>query len=209
MKHKKPLIIVATIVAVLLVLSAIGNSLEPAEPSAGGASAPPSPTPTAIGNPTLPPSPSPTASGAPAPSPSISMPVESSAPAPTETPPVTDEPKESADPVTLEYGDLLELNDNREAGGVVVVKAKISPLPNGNYMVSQNYYNVMDLIQNQGFGDCELQYWAVADFGDGEEKAISFTIPPELSAEIENGGDMSTQLPDLVSDLWLHSGLQN
>lgn len=116
--------------------------------------------------------------------------------------------EESAEPA-LKYGELLELNDNREAAGVVVVKAKIAASTTNELTVAQNYYNAVDLIQNQGFGDCELQYWAVADMSDGsEDKVISFTVPSDVVAQVSAGEVAATQLPDLVADLYILPSLK-
>uniref|UniRef100_A0AAU8B4Z0 Uncharacterized protein n=1 Tax=Dulem virus 34 TaxID=3145752 RepID=A0AAU8B4Z0_9CAUD len=116
----------------------------------------------------------------------------------------------SASGPSVKYGELLELNDNREASGVAVVKAKISPSSTNDLTVAQNYHNVVDLIQNQGFGDCELQYWAVADMTDGtESKVISFTVPADVVGQVAAGDVVATQLPDLVTDLWVLPSLLN
>ena len=110
----------------------------------------------------------------------------------------------------LKYGELLELNDNREINGVVVVKAKIAPSSTNDLTVAQNYHNAVDLIANQGFADCELQYWAVADMSDGSEgKVISFTVPADIVEKVASGNVVATQLPDLVSDLWILPSLSN
>lgn len=110
----------------------------------------------------------------------------------------------------LKYGELLELNDNRETNGVVVVKAKIAPSSTNDLTVAQNYHNAVDLIANQGFADCELQYWAVADMSDGSEgKVISFTVPADIVEKVASGDVVATQLPDLVSDLWILPSLAN
>lgn len=110
----------------------------------------------------------------------------------------------------LKYGELLELNDNRETNGVVVVKAKIAPSSTNDLTVAQNYHNAVDLIANQGFTDCELQYWAVADMSDGSEgKAISFVVPVDIVEKVASGDVVATQLPDLVSDLWILPSLTN
>ena len=110
----------------------------------------------------------------------------------------------------LKYGELLELNDNRETNGVVVVKAKIAPSSTNDLTVAQNYHNAVDLIANQGFADCELQYWAVADMSDGSEgKVISFTVPADIVEKVASGDVVATQLPDLVSDLWILPSLSN
>ena len=105
---------------------------------------------------------------------------------------------------------MLELNDNRETNGVVVVKAKIAPSSTNDLTVAQNYHNAVDLIANQGFADCELQYWAVADMSDGSEgKVISFTVPADIVEKVASGDVVATQLPDLVSDLWILPSLSN
>lgn len=110
----------------------------------------------------------------------------------------------------LKYGELLELNDNRETNGVVVVKAKIKPSSTNDLTVAQNYHNAVDLIANQGFADCELQYWAVADMSDGSEgKVISFTVPADIVEQVAGGDVVATQLPDLVTDLWILPSLTN
>lgn len=112
--------------------------------------------------------------------------------------------EQSADGPTVKYGELLELNDNREEKGVVVVKTKISPSTTNDLTVAQNFHNVVDLVENQGFGDCELQYWAVADMADGSEgKAVSFTVPQDVVAQVAAGEVQATELPDLVTDLWI------
>ncbi|WP_286735213.1 hypothetical protein [Intestinimonas sp. UBA1698] len=110
----------------------------------------------------------------------------------------------------LKYGELLELSDNRETNGVVVVKAKIKPSSTNDLTVAQNYHNVVGLIANQGFTGCELQYWAVADMSDGSEgKVISFTVPADIVEKVSSGDVVATQLPDMVVDLWILPSLAN
>lgn len=123
----------------------------------------------------------------------------------------TSQPSEQpTDGPTIEYGELLELNDNREEEDVVVVKAKISPNITNDLTVAQNFHNAVDLIQNQGFSDCELQYWAVADMSDGSEsKVISFTVPQDVVEQVVAGDVVATELPELVADLWILPSLTN
>lgn len=121
-------------------------------------------------------------------------------------PPIT----EAADGPTVEYGELLEITDNREENGVAVVKAKITPSTTNDLTVAQNYHNAVDLIQNQGFDDCELQYWAVADMVDGSEsKVISFTVPQDVVTQVAAEDVVATELPDFVVDLWILPSLVN
>lgn len=111
---------------------------------------------------------------------------------------------------TMEYGELLEITDGREEKGVAIVKAKITPSSTNHLTVAQNYHNVVDLIQNQGFDDCELQYWAVADMTDGSEsKVVSFTVPQDVVAQVAAGDVVATELPDFVTDLWILPSLVN
>lgn len=115
----------------------------------------------------------------------------------------------SSDPAA-KYGELLELNDNRETSDTVVVKVKISASTTNDLTIAQNYHNAVDFIQNQGFNDCELQYWAVADMSDGSEsKVISFTVPKDVVGQVAAGDVAATQLPDLVTDLWILPSLQS
>lgn len=133
-------------------------------------------------------------------------------PAETAAPPVEPSPEtptETSAP-SLKYGELLEVTDNREAAGVVVIKGKITPSTTNSLTVAQNYHNAVDLIANQGFSGCELQYWAVADMADGSEgKVISFTVPADVVDRVAAGEVVATQLPDLVADLWILPSLLN
>lgn len=116
----------------------------------------------------------------------------------------------SANSPTVKYGELLELNDNREEKDVVVVKAKISPSTTNKLTVEQNFHNVVDLVKNQGFDNCELQYWAVADMSNSsEDKVISFTVPQDVVEQVASGDVVATELQDLVVDLWILPSLKN
>lgn len=122
---------------------------------------------------------------------------------------VEQQPEEASGP-SVKYGELLELTDNREANGVVIVKAKITPNATNKLTVAQNYHNAVDLIAEQGYSDCELQYWAVADMTDGtEDKVVSFTVPSDVVSQVAAGEVAATQLPDLVTDLYILPSLQD
>lgn len=108
---------------------------------------------------------------------------------------------------SLEYGELLDVNEN---DGVLVVKAKITPQSSDKLTIDQNYYNVDDLIQSQ---DCdkfdEIQYWAVADMSDGsEQKVISFAVDKSLIDQIAGGNFPTNTMGDYVTDLWIHQSLE-
>lgn len=106
----------------------------------------------------------------------------------------------------LEHGNLVSAIVNEiEGRNVLVVKAKISSSYNNKSTVDQNYYNVEDLIQNQGCAEFdEIQYWAVSDMSDGtESKVVSFTIDTELIKKIAEKSVAANQLGDYVADLYI------
>lgn len=108
--------------------------------------------------------------------------------------------------LTLKNGYILDYSAN---DGVAVIKAKIEPSLTNKMTIDQNYYNVCDLIQNQGVEPNELQYWAVADMTDGgEEKVISFTLDSATIAAVKAGTIVENRLGDYVSDLWILPSLQ-
>ena len=127
-----------------------------------------------------------------------------------EAPAATEEQEadqEAAAGYSLEYGELLDVNEN---DGVLVVKAKISPQTSDKLTIDQNYYNVDDLIQSQGCDKFdEIQYWAVADMTDGSErKVISFTVGKALIGQIAGGNFPTNTMGDYVTDLWIHQSLE-
>lgn len=109
----------------------------------------------------------------------------------------------------VKFGDLLSVNVNSD--NVVVVKVKISSSYSNQATIDQNYYNVVDLIRNQGFDQyAEIQYWAVADMSDGsEQKVISFTVAGDLIATISGAENFADNtLGDYLTDLWVHQSLR-
>lgn len=116
---------------------------------------------------------------------------------------------------SVSHGTLLSVSTN---GSTAVVKAKIEPVydlltmkMSNKLTVSQNYFNVADLIREQGLHFYnEVQYWAVADMESGnEEKVISFTVPKSVIDGIhENDSYAVNQLGDCVDDLYIHPSLQ-
>jgi len=112
---------------------------------------------------------------------------------------------------SLEYGELLEVNENEIDGkAVVVVKAKIEPQANNKMTIDQNYYNAADLIETQGFDKYdEIQYWAVADMTDGSEsKVVAFTLDKDLIERVAAGFFPANTLGDYVTDLWILPSLE-
>lgn len=108
----------------------------------------------------------------------------------------------------LEFGEFLESNTS---GSTIVIKARISSSLTNKMTIEQNYYNVCDLIRNQGLDIYnEIRYWAVADMSDGSEsKVISFTVPKSMIDIIANEEFADNQLGDYVEDLWVLPSLQS
>ena len=121
----------------------------------------------------------------------------------TTVPAKTTQPEEAS----LLHGELLSVTEN---GDIAVVKAKITSSYNNEATVTQNYFNVVDLINKQGFDKySEIQYWAVADMNNGEEeKVISFTVPADLIEKIKNKKVIDNQLGSYVQELWVHQSLR-
>lgn len=118
---------------------------------------------------------------------------------------------------TLRFGELLNITetptylfDEKDqfvgtGNDIVVVKAKISPSYNNKATIKQNYLNIEDLIQNQGFDKYnELQYWAVADMTDGSEgKVFSCTVSDSLIKSIKENAISVERYNVMVDDLWI------
>ena len=104
---------------------------------------------------------------------------------------------------SLKYGELLSVNNS--VGSTAVIKAKIKPSLTNKLTINQNYYNVCDLIQNQGLDVFqEIQYWAVADLDSGREgKVISFTVPKTVIDRVAKGNFPENKMGDYVQDLWV------
>lgn len=106
----------------------------------------------------------------------------------------------------LNTGEILDVNEN---GDVLIIKAKISFLLTDKQTISQNYHNAEAIIKSGGDKFKEIQYWAVADMQDGSEsKVISFTVPEDVIQGVANQNIVATQLPDLITDLWILPSLQ-
>ena len=108
----------------------------------------------------------------------------------------------------IKHGEFIESNINDD---VLVIKAKIEPSLNNKLTISQNGFNVEDIIKNQG-GDQfkEIQYWAVADMTSGEEnKVVSFTLNEELIKKIKAGDIVANQIINNADDVYILPSLQN
>lgn len=103
---------------------------------------------------------------------------------------------------SINHGEMLEFN---EYDGGVVIKVKIKQSYSNKTTISQNYFNIDDLIVNQGCSKYdEIQYWAVAQMTDGtDSKVISFTVPKSTITKIKNGDIAANQMGDFVDDLYI------
>lgn len=113
---------------------------------------------------------------------------------PTEYQDVTDKkPSESTSVMqsansllTVPHGEVLDVNIT---GDTLIIKTKITSSLSNHSTISQNFFNLEDLIKNQGCSTYEeIQYWAVADMSDGSEsKVVSFTAPKSTIDGIKDG----------------------
>ncbi len=104
--------------------------------------------------------------------------------------------------VTLLHGTLLE---KRAIGDNLTIKAKIQPSFNNKATIDQNYYNIENIIKNQGGTRfTHIDYWAVADMTDGsEKKVISFTLSDETIRKIADNQIVANQMGSYVDDLYI------
>lgn len=123
-------------------------------------------------------------------------------------------PSEPSKPVpfTLKYGKLLDANPD---GGVdmntLVIKAKIEPNLTNRMTITQNYQNIIQMLQKDDYTQYDsIQYWAIADMTDGSEgKVISFTVDKSCIEAITNGTIASGDtLEEYLTDLWILPSLQ-
>lgn len=114
----------------------------------------------------------------------------------------------SVDPagLKLHYGELVDLTQN---GSTVVVKARFTSHLSRQSFIDQNFFNIGDLVHKNGFNTCEeIQYWAVYQQGDSEEKVISFTVDKTTIAALFNDQIVPEQLIDLSKDFWISDRIQ-
>lgn len=125
--------------------------------------------------------------------------------------PATTSVPESDDGYTIKFGNLQDVTETDLNGkNILVIKAKIKGSYNDKATVDQNYFNVEDLIKNQGADQYdEIQYWAVADMSGGsEQKVISFTLPADLIQAVADGSVPANQIGQYATDLWIHQSLR-
>ncbi len=111
----------------------------------------------------------------------------------------------------VKYGELISIVDNYDTNKTAVIKVKITSSYSNEATINQNYYNVAELITNNGFNKYEeIQYWAVADMSSGsEEKVVSFTLNSETIQGIYNESIVTNQIGNYADDLWVHTSLRD
>lgn len=121
---------------------------------------------------------------------------------------VANDGEDSETEYTIQFGELLSVIKN---GSIAVVKAKIGPSGSNDLTIKQNYFNICDMIKNQGLNIFdEVQYWAVADMTDGSEgKVISFTVPKRVIDLVSENQIPENKLGEYVDDLWILPSLMN
>lgn len=112
---------------------------------------------------------------------------------------------------TVLHGTLLDANpDGGTDGNTLVIKVKITGSYSNKATVDQNYYNIEDIVKNQGGTSFEcIDYWAVADMSNGEEaKVVAFTVSADTIRALSNGNIATNKLGEYVDDLYIHPSLQ-
>lgn len=104
--------------------------------------------------------------------------------------------------ISLRYGTLLE---KKAIGDNLTIKAKIEPSYSNKATIDQNYYNIEDIIKEQGGTQfTHIDYWAVADMTDGsEQKVISFTLSGDTIQKIADSKIVANQMGAYVDDLYI------
>lgn len=107
---------------------------------------------------------------------------------------------------TIKHGELLSVYN--PDGKSIVIKTKIAPSYSNSATINQNYYNIEDLILNQGLGDYDMiDYWAIADMSDGSEsKVVSFELNKNAIQKIANGHPANL-IGEIADNLWIHPSL--
>lgn len=109
---------------------------------------------------------------------------------------------------SLKFGKLLDAN---VSGSTLIIKAKIESSYSNHTTISQNFFNVEDVIINKnGHIYNEIQYWAVADMMDGSEsKVVAFTINKEVINMIKDKKIPVNQLDKYATDVYILPSLLN
>lgn len=121
----------------------------------------------------------------------------------------SDETTTNSSEITVKFGELLDFVENEE-DNILIVKTKIEPSYNNEATINQNYFNVCDLIKNQGCNKYnEIQYWAVADMTSGKEnKVVSFELDKDSIDKIYNNEIPENSIDEIADHLYIHQSLR-
>lgn len=109
------------------------------------------------------------------------------------------------------HGTLIDANPKGGTDGkTLVIKTKIESSATNNLTIKQNYFNIADIIHNQGGNEFNcIDYWAVADMTSGdEEKVVAFTLSKEVINMVYENQIADNQIGEYADDLFIHPSLQ-
>lgn len=108
---------------------------------------------------------------------------------------------------SVKHGELLDVYQDE---GLVIIKTKIDYAYSKKSTINQNGFNIEHIIEDNNMENIdEIQYWAVADMGNGyDEKVVSFTMDKNLINKVKNGSVAGAYIVDEASDVWIHTSLR-
>lgn len=113
----------------------------------------------------------------------------------------------SVDPqgLQLRFG---EVGDIGQFNNAVTIQAIIEPNLTNKMTISENYYNVEQLIKKNGFNTCDsIRYWAVVEDNDTTTKVIQFDLSKDVIDMIYSEKIFGSRIPDYATDLWIAPAL--
>lgn len=116
----------------------------------------------------------------------------------------------TTDPASMKpiYG---KLSKAEAFGSTLDVTVSIDWIASNSSTVYQNYFNVCDLIQNQGADSyTTINYTATMPTTDGGTATVVFFVVPKTAIDkVKAGNFAEITLSEYVDDLWIHPQLQN
>lgn len=116
----------------------------------------------------------------------------------------------TTDPASMKpiYG---KLSKAEAFGSTLDVTVSIDWIASNSNTVYQNYFNVCDLIQNQGADSyTTINYTATMPTTDGGTATVVFFVVPITAIDkVKAGNFAEITLSEYVDDLWIHPQLQN
>lgn len=95
-------------------------------------------------------------------------------------------------------------------GSTLDITVKIDWILSDSSTVNQNYFNVCDMIQNQGADAyTTINYTAIMSTTDGGTTTVVFFVVPKSAIDLIKAGNFpEITLSDYVDDLWIHPQLK-